>query len=130
MLNQVTLVGRVAQEIKKERTSNDIDVSTIVVVTNGRKDEEPQFHNVTTFGKLALACAEYLRVGQQVVVTGRLNYRKWTDDRYRDADGNPLNRLQTIIIARTVQFGAKSKKSANGADAPVENTPCDDDLPF
>ena len=116
MLNSVNLVGRVVEEFSVEYTPNDMAIATFKVATNGRQNEAPQFHNVRVFGDLAKACAEYLAAGQQVAVTGRLVYNKWTDERYRDKDGKPLSRVQAIIIASNIQFGMKASLPVAGVD--------------
>lgn len=110
MLNQINLVGRVVEGLSVECTPKGTALATFKVVTNGRKSEAPQFHNVRAFGALAVACAKHLVAGQLVAVSGRMAYNKWVDNRYRDEDGNPLHRVQAIVISNNVQFGVKAKQ--------------------
>jgi single-strand DNA-binding protein len=45
---------------------------------NGHKHEEPEYHRLIAFDKLAERCHQYLRKGRKVFVKGRLQYRTYT----------------------------------------------------
>jgi len=143
MLNQVNLVGRIAKATVLTSTPDGTAVVGFVVATNGWKDKPAQFHVIRVFGNQADSCHKHLAVGQQVVVVGRLEYSKWTDDRYHDSEGSPLRRVQTVVVANNVQFGSKKRSArptgndlspaaltnmaaAQDSSRPVE----DDDRPF
>jgi single-strand DNA-binding protein len=48
--------------------------------TNGEKQEEVEFHNVTMWGKLAEIAGQYLKKGQKVYIEGRLKTSSWEND--------------------------------------------------
>jgi len=122
MLNSINIVGRLAREPALAHTPSGTAICTLVVATNdsytdstGARREEAQFHTVLVFGKQGEAAAQYLIMGQEVAITGRLTYRKWTDDRFKDGDGNSLRRVMARILASRVTFGAKPQGTQTGS---------------
>jgi single-strand DNA-binding protein len=45
---------------------------------NGEKHEEPEYHLIVAFDKLAETCHQYLRKGRKIWARGRLQYRTYT----------------------------------------------------
>jgi single-strand DNA-binding protein len=50
----------------------------MVTTTSGEKQEEPEFHRIIAWDKLAEICNQYLKKGRKVYVEGRLQYRTYT----------------------------------------------------
>jgi single-strand DNA-binding protein len=46
----------------------------------GQKHEEPEFHRVVAFDKLAETCHQYLTKGRKIYARGRLRYRTYTGE--------------------------------------------------
>lgn len=126
-LNKIQIIGRVGQIDQLRFTKSDTPVIGLSVATSReyKGDEETTWHNVTVFGKTAEAICEYVEVGQELYVEGRLERDEWTDD-------NGVNRRSVSIVARDVQFGRR----AGGSDSqpPAEESRGgsfnDDDIPF
>jgi single-strand DNA-binding protein len=82
-MNSISLVGRLTRDPELERTSSGTDVCRIrLAVPRRRKDGRDQgamFITVVTYGGQASAAASFLAKGRQVGVTGRLEYREWSD---------------------------------------------------
>ncbi len=66
---------------------------------DGNKQETTEFHNVSSFSKLAELAGQYLKKGQNVLVEGRLQTRSW--------ETNGEKKYRTEIIADNIQFGMK-----------------------
>ena len=84
-VNKVFLVGNLTREPELHYTENKKPVCTFGLATNrmvttssGEKQEEPEFHRIIAWDKLAEACNQYLKKGRKVYVEGRLQYRTYT----------------------------------------------------
>jgi single-strand DNA-binding protein len=44
----------------------------------GEKHEEPEYHRIVAFDKLAEVCHQYLKKGRKIYARGRLQYRTYT----------------------------------------------------
>jgi len=102
------MIGRLTRdpEMRTGNTGTSFTRFSIAVDRRFKREGEPtaDFFNVTCFGKTAEFAANYLTKGRLVVVTGRIEMRK-----YQDKDGNP--RESADITADSV----------NGLDRPRED---------
>lgn len=105
----------------------------------GEKQESTEWVNVTTFGKLAEICSQYLIKGSKVYISGKMKTEK-----YQAKDGT--DKYSTKIIADNMQMlGSKQDGGGNSAPAaqskPAGSTTSlpgtgqgfdnfDDDIPF
>jgi single-strand DNA-binding protein len=80
-LNRVTLVGRLASDPELHYTPSGRAVAQLRLATN--EGEEPQFHSLTAWGKVAEFAASYLKKGRLLYLEGRLHWSTW-----QDADGS------------------------------------------
>jgi hypothetical protein len=62
-LNEVRLIGRIAKEADVRVTSTGTHVAYLRVATNGLKDGDTEFHQLTAFGKTAEFAGHYPRQG-------------------------------------------------------------------
>lgn len=94
----------------KNVTDFSVAVSKAWTDANGDKQEKTDWYKVTTWGKLAEICQQYLDKGRQVLVEGEVSASAWTDK-----EGNPRATLE--LNAREVRFlgGAPS----NGDEKPA-----------
>lgn len=104
MVNRVTLVGRLGQDVELKYTPTGIPFARLSVATNStykNKDGQPvdktDWHRVIVFQKTAENCANYLGKGSLVYLEGRLSTRKWVDQ-------EGVERYVTEITAKRVQF--------------------------
>lgn len=106
-LNQCSFIGRLGADPEtRYMTSGDAATNFRIACSwKGKEKEGTEWIPVTTFGKLAEICGEYLKKGSQVYVSGRFTTRKW-----QDKEGN--DRYSTEIVADRMQMlGGKSQVS-------------------
>ena len=103
-INQVNLGGNLTRDIEIKQTQSDTTVATCGIAVSERKKsgsewvEQPIFMDVTIFGKLADRCAQYLKKGDTVFITGRLSQDTWND---KDTGAK---RTKINLIAQDVVF--------------------------
>lgn len=108
-LNQIHLIGRVTKEPEVKTTPVGTSVARLGVATNnnykskdGDKKQTTQFHNCVAFGRLAEIIGQYVKKGQEVYVSGRVEYRSW-----EKKDGGKA--YVTEIMISDLQMGAQAK---------------------
>ena len=111
-LNQVVLFGHLGADPKLVQTKQGTSVVNLRVATNatwknkdGEKEERTDWHQVVVWGAQAERCAEHLRKGRAVLVTGRIQSRQWVDEEGEE-------RYATEIIAARVEFVARPTEEA------------------
>ena len=116
-INKAIICGRITHSPEQKALPSGSIVANFTVVSNhtykdknGAKQETPEFHRITVYGKSAENCATYLTKGQEVFVEGRIQTQSW------EKDG--AKHYRTEIIAERVQFGAKPKGDEGNAPAP------------
>jgi single-strand DNA-binding protein len=84
-VNKVILVGNLTRNPELRHTSNKKAVCVMGLATNrnwtdenGEKHEEPEYHRLVAFDKLAETCNQYLRKGRKIFAEGRLQYHAYT----------------------------------------------------
>lgn len=139
MLNQATILGNVGKDPETRYTPAGLAVTSISVATTekwkdkatGEQKEQVEWHRVVAFGKLAEIIGEYVKKGTQVLIQGKITYRKYTDK-----DG--IERTSTEIHADTMQMlGGRPQSDAKpAAKPPAKKVPAmaggdpNDDIPF
>lgn len=147
-MNKVILMGRLTRdpEVRYSQSAEPLAIVRYSLAVNKKfkRDGEPSadFINCTAFGKLGEFASKYLKKGQMISITGRLQVNNWEDN-------NGQKRVSVDVIIEE-QFFAESKKSfensnfSNNNSAPTQPTnnskppenfnsvaePIDDDLPF
>ena len=142
MFNQITLIGHVGNP-PETRDASGTQITKFSVATNkrwkdksGNPQEETQWHNVVTFGRLAEIVAQYVGKGSRVFVQGELRHNKY------EKDGE--TKYFTEVAAQTVNFLDRKGESDNGSGAKYHNSGAssggnyappssnvdDDDIPF
>ena len=114
MLNQIIIMGRLTRDPELRRTGSGLAVASFSVAVERdypnkeTGEREVDFINCVAWRQTGEFVSKYFAKGSMIVVTGRLQMRKWTDN-----NGN--NRTTYEIVADNVYFG-ESKKSSGGAD--------------
>lgn len=126
--NRITLGGRLAKDPESKTLKQGTNICTFSIPDNQRrgknKEEATIWFRVTTFGKLAEICTQYLVKGKEVVVMGELRTDEW-----EDRDGK--NRTSLEINAQDVFFvgsNTQAKPAEPTPAPPLEPDP--DDMPF
>ena len=80
-INQVTLLGRVEADPELRSTKNGTAVVQLRLATDryskSNATSETDWHTVVVWGKTAEAVDRYVRTGDRVHVTGRLQQHSW-----------------------------------------------------
>lgn len=116
-LNQISIMGRIAQDIELRRTNSGTAVANFSVAVerdykNDAGERETDFIEVVAWRGTAEFAEKYLGKGRMVVVTGRLQIRKYTDK-----DGN--KRQAAEVVAESIYFADSKKDAQNATSAPV-----------
>ena len=147
-VNKVIIVGNLGKDPETRFMPDGKAVCNFSVATTDKwtdkatneKKEATEWHRVSSFGRLAEICGEYLKKGSQVYVEGKLRTRKWQDKEGQD-------RYTTEIIADAMQMlGSRSgmgggepremRESPAAGESRPANKPAgqfqdmDDDIPF
>jgi single-strand DNA-binding protein len=93
-VNRAIIVGNLGQNPEVRKTQNGVKVVTMSVATSeswkdkntGEKKEKTEWHRVIIWGGqegdgLAGVAEQYLKKGSKVYVEGKMQTRKWTDDK-------------------------------------------------
>src|SRR5467141_3441122 len=75
-MNQVVLCGRLVADPRVHVKADGLQVSELRLVTNDR--QEPEYHDVVTYRRLAELVGDYTRKGSLVLVQGHLHTARWT----------------------------------------------------
>ena len=137
--NKVILVGRLGKDPDVRYAASGIALATFSVATNSRKkgasgeyEDNVQWHNCLAFKKTAEIVGEYLRKGDQVYISGAIDYQTW------EKDGVKHYRTQ-ILVDKVIMIGvsgikkneATPEEHQEAVDGAVDGTPVDDSLlPF
>lgn len=115
-MNTVSIIGRLTKNPELRFTSKGTAVANFRLARNERvgEKEQPLFVDVTAWGKLAETINAHKKQGDQVAVSGRLEYSEFTD-----SEGRRQSRLR--IVAHSVEFLAR--KNVNGHDTDAEAAP-------
>ena len=118
-VNKVIVVGNLGKDPETRFLPDGKAVCNFSVATTdtwkdkatGEKKEATEWHRISSFGRLAEICGEYLKKGSQVYIEGKLRTRKWQDKEGQD-------RYTTEIIADAMQM--LGSRSGMGAGEPRE----------
>ena len=114
MLNHIVLMGRITKDIDKKTTQSGVSVlsTTIAVDRDYKSGDEKQvdFCDVVLWRHNADFLEKYASKGRMIVVSGRLESRKW-----QDKDGN--NRISWEVQAENVYLADSKRDSSNSQNA-------------
>lgn len=126
-MNNIIIKGRISKDIELRTTQTGKEVAGFSVAVNRRFDKDnTDFFDIVAWGKTGVFVNTYFRKGQEILIQGSMQCRKW-----QDTEGH--NRYSWELIADNVEF-CGSKSEGQPASAPtnicVDPIPDDGDLPF
>lgn len=130
MINSVTIVGNMGQDLKIRYTQDGVPVANFTVAVNevytgkdGAQIRKVHWFKVTAFERLAEIVAEYCTQGAKLAIRGQLRYSRW-----QDSEG--FNRSLVDIRARELELLSRNNGSdaAFGEDMPAAGN--DEEVPF
>ena len=121
-LNKAFIIGNLTRDPEIKALPSGVKICSFSVATNrnfkdkeGKRQEQVEYHNMVSFGRIAELVAQYMKKGSQVYVEGRIQTRSWEQDGQK--------KYRTEILAETVQFGNRptgsSAPSGSTASAPA-----------
>ena len=141
MFHQIIIVGNVGKDAEMRFTPSGQAVTTFSVATSreykdasGEQVKETIWFRVSTWGKVAEICNQYVKKGSKVLVEGRLTPDKTTGGPRIWTKQDGTSGASFEVTAQTVRF-----LSAKGEGSPMVETahelggselPPEDDIPF
>jgi single-strand DNA-binding protein len=129
MLNKIIIMGRLTKNPELRHTNSGTSVATLTLAVDRDMknkqtgERETDFVDVVAWGQTGEFAAKYFEKGRMAVVSGRLQFREWTDK-----EGN--KRRNGEVVAESLYF-ADSKKADNNTSRPAfDDVEDDDGLPF
>ena len=113
MLNHIVVMGRLTRDPELRTTQSGVNVASFTVAVDrdfgGRDGAERQtdFFDCAAWRQTGEFVSKYFQKGRMIVVSGRLQSRKW-----QDREGN--NRTNWEIQADNVYFGDSKRESDGG----------------
>lgn len=111
--NSIQLIGRLGQDPEQKQFDSGRTLTTFSLATSesyrnaqGERITDTQWHQVVAWGKLAGIAAQYLAKGREVLVEGKLVYR-----RYEDKQGQTRTRAE-IHAHSLLMLGASQHPAA------------------
>lgn len=127
-MNRILIIGRLATEIKMEKSGEHKYGKFVLAVPRRGKKDEADFINCTVFGKTAETMFEWCRKGHRIGIEGHLQISQY--------EKNGEKRTGYSVIVDTMEFlQTKNEKSGDINQAPQEDTSNgqsinDDEFPF
>lgn len=124
-LNKVILIGNLTRDPEMRYTNSGTPVVTFGMATNkswkdtnGEVKELAEFHNIVAWNKMAEICQQLLAKGMKVYIEGSLNTRSWQAE-----DGSTRYKTE-VRVTDMILLDSKGKQGAGGdGEAPAENAP-------
>ena len=103
MLNHITIMGRLTRDAELRRTGSGTAVASFTVAVDRDyaaegQDRETDFIDCVAWRSTGEFVSRYFAKGSMIVVSGRLQERRWTDK-----EGN--KHRATEVVADNVYFG-------------------------
>ena len=120
-MNNITLVGRAGRDPEVRYFESGTVVANFTLAVNAyKKDEAPDWFNLTIWGKQAQVAADYVKKGSQIAVSGRMTSEKWTDRTTGEEKSKPV-----VVVDRITLLGSKndSADGGGGQAAPASAAP-------
>lgn len=114
-MNRVLLTGRLTRDPEMRSLPSGKTVTNFSVATNeyrGR-EEHTEYHSIVTWERLAEICGQYLGKGQMVSLEGRLQTRRWEDDR-------KIKHYRTEVVANSVEMLSGRRKKDYAAESAAQ----------
>ena len=113
MLNHITIMGRLVRDPELRSTQSGTNVASFTVAVDRDRggsngERQADFIDCVAWRQTGEFVSKHFRKGSMIVVSGRLQSRKW-----QDRDGN--NRTNWEVVADNVYFGESRRDSDAGS---------------
>lgn len=128
-MNNITIYGRVVADPETKFTTSGTQIGefTVAVDRGFGENKETDFFRCVAFKKTAEVACNYLRKGNQTLLSGSMQCQKWTDK-----DGNKKEKWQMIVNNLTLLQNSNKQGGNNPSNysAPAQSKQNDDFDPF
>ena len=112
-MNMVCLLGRLTADPELRHTQSQVPVTSFTLAVDRAyqpkgQERQADFINIVAWRQTAEFVSRYFHKGSMIVVSGRLQSRKW-----QDREGN--NRTNWEVNADNVYFGESRRDSDSGS---------------
>ena len=119
--NKVILMGNLTRDVEVRTTPSGQSVANFSLAVSrswkgqdGQQQEQTSFINCVAWGKAGEIIAQYVKKGDPLLVSGRLDQRS-----YEDKDGNKRQAVEVVV--EDFNFVGGGRGDDNGASAPRSN---------
>ena len=137
MLNHITIMGRITKDIELRRTGAGVAVASFTIAcdrdftNNGQK--ETDFIDCVAWRGTGEFVERNFSKGKMIVVSGRLQKRKWTDKNNNNRETAEIN-VENVYFADSKKDAGEKYETAMGNTSPLQDYAVvdgdDSDLPF
>ncbi len=126
MLNHITLMGRLTNDVELRRTESGKAVASFTLACerdfgqNGQK--ETDFIDCVAWGKTGEFAEKYFSKGKMAVVSGRLQIRTWFDK-------NENKRRSAEVVVENIYFGESKNDAGSKYESAVNTGKLEPDYP-
>lgn len=110
MLNHITVMGRLTRDPEMRKTQSGVSVTAFTIACdrdfNNGAEKQVDFIDIVAWRNTAEFVSKFLSKGRMAVVSGRLQFREWTDK-------NGSKRRNAEVIADNVYFGDSKTRESN-----------------
>jgi single-strand DNA-binding protein len=111
-VNSINLIGNLTRDPETRQSQGGKTVCNMRLAVSARGNHnDPVYVDVVAFERQAEVCAEYLKRGRAVAVSGRLAFSEW------ETDGQKRSKHE--VIAERVEFLSAGAPEDESADAPA-----------
>lgn len=150
-MNRVTIMGRVGKDPETRSFTSGDKVANFSVATSerwkdkttGERKEKTEWHNVSVLGPAVAVVEQYVHKGDQILIEGQLQTRKWQDQAGADRYTTEIvvkgfsGAVHLIGGAKQGDSGSRDSDDSGGASGgygekrnPPPARDMDDEIPF
>ncbi|MBU0612950.1 single-stranded DNA-binding protein [Patescibacteria group bacterium] len=123
-LNKVTMIGNLTKDPIGKKIASGQSITYFGLATNyswkdiktKERKEKVEFHNIIAWGRLGEIVTTYLKKGDKVYIEGRLQNRKWEDDKGEKRSKSEVVAQNLIMLGK-----ASAVKEKVGNEAQKQN---------
>lgn len=138
-MNRAILIGRLGRDPDMRHTQDGTAVANVSLATSeswrdkntGEKREKTEWHRVVLWGKLAEVAEKWVHKGDQIMIEGKIETRKWQDQSGQDKYTTEIRAERMEMLGSANNRGDAHEQSADSS--PVGgggSVDLDDDIPF
>lgn len=133
MYNDCTFIGNLGKDPETRTGNGGSSFTTFSIAVNkpGDKDAKTLWVNVTAFGKTGEFVSQYMKKGNQVLVSGTLELQEYTGKDGKDHASVKLLANKVLSLTKREGAAASAAGASATASAPAGQTAIsDEDIPF